>query len=493
MTMRCATHFEYINRVVAGTLVAFMVTATLVSFPTRASAQGMPVIDPSNLVQNMFQAVWDSRSDIRTYVLNPLMSALVDTIIDSIKKSTINWARNGFEGKPSFVTDLKRNLRDLKDAVTEKFFYELEAQGKVKSPFLTQVAIQVRENYYRGTQENALAKLTLYTLDGVCAEHETFLAGDFAACGVEGWIHSWRNPWNNPLGAQISAENELARNLASVVVGRVQELEFGSGFLSKRECTPRECAGDDYACHDEQRKQEESGRDVSLSTAEEGYDCKIVTPGAVIHGQLETVLGADIANLVSADEINEVLGIIAANLVSGTLDNLLNGDDNNGGPSSTANQIPPTVSSSFLTAVEQQVRGMDSYQSNWTKIRGIAAQAQTRLKECGSRAKDEDIATIDAILAEADASLTKGAGAVSDLTEFRARVVSARNQAEFQGLADEYQTLLASDTIPSATEFARASQESINIPAGQGEETLFAKAVRIAGTACSIFNGNDGG
>jgi hypothetical protein len=89
-----------------------VLTGIFLVSPFRASAW----VDAANLVQNTISAVnsvqqtfFGNQQWIKEYVLDPAQKAISIGIQDRLKQSILNWARNGFDGQPSFI----QNPRDF--------------------------------------------------------------------------------------------------------------------------------------------------------------------------------------------------------------------------------------------------------------------------------------------------------------------------------------------------------------------------------------------
>src|SRR5690606_32479796 len=134
---------SFFRKIAAVTLVVVLI---LPVFPPRATSAAMPVIDPTNLVQNIISATNAASMYTLEYVLDTLAWQAANLAIESMTKSLVNWINSGFQGSPAFVTDLNNNLRGVGDAVANQFFNELAmAYGDIQlSPFQDKVLDAVR-------------------------------------------------------------------------------------------------------------------------------------------------------------------------------------------------------------------------------------------------------------------------------------------------------------------------------------------------------------
>lgn len=469
--------------------VSLLVSAA--GFPQQAQAQGGVVFDPTNLVQNVITAVRSSAGNTKEYVLDTIAWQVANLAIESITKSTVNWINSGFQGSPAFVTDLNQNLSGVGDAVAAQFFEELGNQTIATTPFQDKVLDTVRLGYYLSTSPESFYTRYPYTLDQVSANDRAFLEGDFSQGGFNAWFATVMNPQNNPYGAQDLADQELARAVANATNNRLQELSWNRGFLSWRgECN-------DYAPQGEEGYLPGDAPPADLSidlTGEEacqGYE--IETPGSVIMEQLNDQLGTGVNRLVSADEFNEIIGALLSQLAS----QVLGGDSgglrgvsrpSSGGGASFLDRTGGSersgaaIARSFSATIVSQRQTVDTFRTNWEKIRAAANLAEQR---CGTNGQPNP----QTVLNRAAAMLAKAADAIAALEAIQAEIAEASAQGGDQTLAllaitEKYNELINSDTLPSPQEIAEAQTESQDT--GDAEPgSLYSQLSRQAAGSCN--------
>lgn len=224
---------------------------------------------------------------LKEWVLDGILNGLAKMVLKSMTQSILTWINSGFEGKPAFVTDLKQFMRDRADTIVGDFIYNDEDLNFLCSPFQLDVKIALAVAYQEQAHEGLQAQCTLSDItDNV----EGFLNGSFNEGGWDSWFTVTQNPVNTPTGAYLAAEGEMYARIADDQGRTVQELAWGKGFLSFKVC---------------------SDSDESITT---GTDCDITTPGTVIANQINTSLGAGQDALIEADEINEIIGALFAQL-----------------------------------------------------------------------------------------------------------------------------------------------------------------------------------
>lgn len=346
-------------------MVAIVVPAGTMLLPHKAHAQ-VPTIDLTAYMQR----IKDMGLIGGIGSLDGIAWSITKgVIIPSMTRSTVNWINSGFNGSPAFVTDLRANLLAVSDATANQFFNELfdeAASGIIKSPYQDEIATAVRTGYYLSTGGKFYVR-NPFTLDQYSNDPQAFLAGDFSQGGFNAFYASITNPQNNPYGAYQTALGELDRRLASTQGRLITELGWGDGFKGFRECA-RDSDGSDA---------------VALAQIDDCQDEIVRTPGTVISNRINSSLGLGEQSLVTADEVDEVLGALFTQLVNQVLGSggLLGvSSPSSGGGRSYIDQAtaPPVAPSNAAT--EAQVL---SYQANWKKVEDAA---RTAFGECSSSA-----------------------------------------------------------------------------------------------------------
>ncbi len=254
-----------------------------------------------------------------------IASQLAKQIVQNMTQSIVTWINSGFEGSPAFVTDLKGFLLDAADQTAGDFIYNNPDLNFLCSPFQLDVKIALAVAY----QQHAHGGFSeaQCTLSDVTDNIEGFLNGDFSAGGWDSWLEITQNPVNTPTGAYLAAEGEMYARIVDEQGRTIRELDWGNGFLSFKVC---------------------SDTDVASGKAK---DCDITTPGTVIANQLNKSLGAGQDALITADEINEIIGALFAQLAQQAITGV-NGLLGLGG-SSYSNNSFGDGSDSFLDALNE--------------------------------------------------------------------------------------------------------------------------------------------
>lgn len=281
---------------------------------------------------------------------------IVNSMIDYVARSTIAWARSGFQGNPSFIQNPGQFFKQLADVEASTFLQNL-AYGTIGQnicqPFKAQLVLNIARDFTGGVGQSQVTgggvnggystggfngaglptatvgtggpggalNTTSPTYNGVSGANNLaaksangtyggcsldqinnnlkgFLGGNFNQGGWNSWLQLTQINTNNPysnyisLSAQLRSGVQQKKTLASV------ELGWGRGFLSFRKC-------------EEKTPQKDQSK------------CPITTPGNLIEGQLEKTLGISKDRLVLAEKFDQVIAVVVDQLISTALNKVL--------------------------------------------------------------------------------------------------------------------------------------------------------------------------
>lgn len=473
---------------ISKTLVAFVLAISIGStaLPQRAHAVlGFSVVvDPTNLVQNTVDAVSSAAIHVKEYVLDTLAWQVGNLAIQSMTKSLVNWINSGFKGSPAFVTDLNRNLQGVGDKVASEFFESLSSNldGITTTPFQDKVIDAVRLGYYLRTSPESFYTKYPYTLNQVSSNDKEFLKGKFTEGGFNAWFQATLVPQNNPYGARELAEKVLSEQVGTQVQIRTRELDWGKGFLSWRgDCvaTTRSvsAAADAMNVTGDEEPVDLSGEDECL-----GYEVK--TPGSVIMEAIPNSMQANMNRLVSADELNEIVGALMNQLIGQVLGSGSGGGGlsglsrpSAGGGASVLDQATDPsqagstqgISSTFAATLSNQRKYVAEYQAGWNTIRTAAQAVPQRCSTSGSPSPQD-------LIARSGEALVQAANGLAALDALQTRLTAALDAGGSQtttllAISEDYNELISSDTLPSAEAIAEAQTESKD--SGESEQVSF--------------------
>ncbi|XKT74647.1 MAG: hypothetical protein ACJKTH_00970 [Patescibacteria group bacterium UBA2163] len=229
-------------------------------------------------------------------VLDAVTFALKEAMIAAMTQSIIDWINSGFEGGPSFVSNLNQFLGEVADH-TALDFIEGTDLGFICSPFELEIRLSL------ALQRQPFRERIRCSLGDVADNIDGFF-NDFSQGGWETWFRLHAESQNNPYGAYGQSLGELEARINARQDEELAYLNFGEGFFSKRECIKY------------------SEEPVKEGEEPECLVHEIVTPGTQINQQLGEVLGSGFESLELADEINEIVNALIAQLAQEALTSL---------------------------------------------------------------------------------------------------------------------------------------------------------------------------
>lgn len=444
---RLSNHF-YTKSVIAVLLVSLVVPVVA---PTK-HAEAFPVVETGpNVVQNTVNATANTIQtglqtalNIKELTLDGIAYGITRTIIQSMVRSIVNWINSGFQGSPAFITDLEGFLKDIADQVIGEAIYGSDL-AFLCSPFQLDVKIALATQYNKkrdGYQPQCTLSQVTDNIDG-------FLQGSFSEGGWQSWFELTQGEANDPNKAYYEAELAIDAKIRNAQGQEIKLLEFGDGFLSFKVCSDT---------------QAQSGAQK---------DCTITTPGRVIADQLNKSLGAGQDSLITADEINEIIGALLAQLAQQALTGVYGLLGLGGNSSYSNNSFGPDGNSSYLDALENEVP-LDGSQSTTTRTTNItnsivanedyldlqyeiisrveaAQQLHTSrassLISCGASVPPFPSSLTEAA-ADARAAVVVYEAGLAELEDIRTRFLAATDPSDQNDIIDEYlQLQLQGSTI----------------------------------------------
>jgi hypothetical protein len=298
-------------------VVFLMVSILFISAPQRSYAYlGVAdiVFDPGNFAQSIAQVVQLVSSHLKEFVLDGVASALAKMAVQRLTASTVSWINSGFQGKPSYVTDPGQFFLDLGDTTMLRFINSGPLATYLCSPFAAKVKINLVQNYLKKTSNETYA----CDLSKIVANYNAFTS-NFEEGGWKSWYGISQNRQNNPYGAYQAQNIQADVSISALGQKKKEQLNYGKGFFSYEKCKP----GTEWTQADIQLYAIQNGIDLSVNPDAAGKvgDCEesnkeTVSPGSVIAGQLDKSLGSTFDGLVSADELNEIIGALMTQLIT---------------------------------------------------------------------------------------------------------------------------------------------------------------------------------
>jgi hypothetical protein len=242
-------------------------------------------------VANSASAVGINALVVKENILDGIGWAIAKQMVSNITRSLINWINSGFEGSPSFITDLNAFLLDALDTAAGEYIRSLGDIGEfICSPFRLDIQAALSVSYAQarsGLPSGPTAPACRLT--DIANNIQGFFAG-ISEGGWNDWLSVTSDPQNTPYGAYLEAQTRLKIKLKNEAGQEMEVANWGDGFLSKKICE-------------------------AIEGSSGSEQCTISTPGNVIAEQLNFTLTGGQRSLIEADEINELIGALLNQLV----------------------------------------------------------------------------------------------------------------------------------------------------------------------------------
>lgn len=262
-----------------------------------ASASGIAVSDAGTHAQLAFSNAQLGIQTNKECVLDGLAYALAEGMLSALIRSTVDWVNNGFDGGPSYVTNLSQFLGEIADNTSLDFIQGTEL-GFLCSPFELDVRLTL------ALQRQPFRERIRCSLGRVVDNADRFFSGDFSQGGWPAWFRVHTDFRNNPYGSLYLVSSELNIRLNSRINEELTILNFGDGFLSKRRCLNPQ---DNITTVDTANP---NAKPKTVCTG--AYE--IVTPGRQISEGLNKALGLPLDRLNLVDEFDELINALLAQL-----------------------------------------------------------------------------------------------------------------------------------------------------------------------------------
>ncbi len=229
------------------------------------------------------------------------------TILQSLIKDTLDWARGGFEGKPAYGTNLLLSEIEKRDRIVDEFITSHKFTHVLCKGF--ELPLKFALNFNFSTVKDAKAfspKCTLKTREDWEAEGKSLK--EYYSFGR--FLNITTNRNNTPFGVYFSTVNSIERQGRWAREKKDDDLKRNKGFLSTWKCDEEAWRSEWFLT---MGNEENFDTDKDFST----YDysklatkhCTITTPGTVVSSRLNDALGMEGEALIGADEFDEILGL----------------------------------------------------------------------------------------------------------------------------------------------------------------------------------------
>lgn len=353
-------------------ILLFLTPASLFVAPKTVHAQGVPTGDFTtefqstiSAIQNTLDTVYDFTSSVanyanwvNTYVLQPIAFVMSGELMKALTASVMKFVigkANG-TGIPQFVVDVRQSLRSISDFQNEAYLRQVSLTN---SPFATSIAQALNIDYNQKTSLAGYWAANMNTLgQNIPTYQPGFLTGNWSQGGVAAWFQLTTQSQNNPYmlyqNAQAKRDSLIGPGVGGGTGARLAELQWGKGFMSWCATEQTGVTGNNPSAYTANTVT--TGNNPSAFTAnaqgvnpgdpctnKDGTPGKTQTPGSVISGVFDKVLGGQQDKLVQmgniSSQVNSILGNIgtvlntinlAANILGGSSGGLLNAGSSSG-------------------------------------------------------------------------------------------------------------------------------------------------------------------
>jgi hypothetical protein len=420
---------------------------------------------------------------IKEYVLDPIAWAVSQQLIQSLTGSIIGFVNgqgNG-TGQSQFVQNLLTNLWQVGDNQAMSFLSQFGRSSN--SPFASAITAALYTDYGYQTSLAGFFAQNRCSLTQASPNINQFVLGDWSQGGINAWFALTVPNENNPYTLYQRAQAERNSLVGASQFVRTQDYQAGQGFLSW--CQPNESA-DPIGQVTVTPQQTESSSDplapVTVTPQQcmnsDGTPGTISTPGSVIKAQLDKAVGSGVDKLVSADEIDEVIGALAQRLISSVLGGASGGLSGLSQPSGSGaspfvtqfqNETPTqaaggatggtTGSSSSVTLANTALANVSSYETAWNAILSAAQTASSNLNALStcsaysSAAQTALTSEVQPVIAQAQTAIQ-----TAEQTKTLANKVLSEASSNSASLVSDTQALAAA--TPTAPDAAQAQTQA---------------------------------
>ncbi len=232
---------------------------------------------------------WDS-------IVIMLGRAMLDNIFDSMT----DWVNRGFEGNPTFATDLNDYLSKVGDVVIGDALNEI-TNGFACEPFRLEIRAAIERDFGAGGQGKIFKNSC--TLSEIEANVDNFLDGSFVDGGWPAWFRITQVDENNPYGSYLEARGAITASIEGARSVELAKLSWSQGFIDTRECLEYQTT-----------VMMTAAGPVPVPTQICNKWGPVKTPGAVIANQVNKQFGASTDQLITADELDEFFAAVVNQL-----------------------------------------------------------------------------------------------------------------------------------------------------------------------------------
>ncbi len=294
-----------------GTLTGAMATAAMITnVPTTAPVEAFPA------GRAAFTEQFKDFGDCLIYTMGQLM-------LNNITESTVNWIKGGFNGSPSFATDLNSILDGAEDIVGGDFVRQL--RGIAVCDFTPTFIDDLSIGLELGTKKNArnmfTDKVTCPFGSGPLLKYTSSqFYNDFSQGGWRAFEASLSDS-GNPFGVSLIASQELNQRKASQAEVDKEKRSWSAGFadiIDNNNCPNMPQDVQDYINGTSDGETITPGDPATVRGLQKQW-CKTTTPGKIVEGELSKALGSDVERIGFADSLDKIIHTLITTLMQRTV------------------------------------------------------------------------------------------------------------------------------------------------------------------------------
>lgn len=162
-------------------------------------------------------------------VIDPTEARLKNALLSTVTSSLGDWVANGFEGGPSFATDLQGLARDASDAILER------VQDEVLSGICTPLKQEVQQAVLTQYQYTVDVGKKVQCTDGG-SNLQQKIEGDWNGGG--GWAGFYEGIFKNDgINTYLKAQDVANAAISSGQAELFKNLDYGNGSFPVKDCT----------------------------------------------------------------------------------------------------------------------------------------------------------------------------------------------------------------------------------------------------------------
>jgi hypothetical protein len=227
-----------------------------------------------------------------------LAKIIIKGVVTQLTNSTVKWINGGFNGGPGYITDPAGFFKTTADTISGDFINGAGLNGLCSS-FLPQVRLAIKTEYVDTYQARSQC-----TLSQVGVNFDNFTK-NFNQGGWDAWYQITQKNANNPYGSYLDAKVEMDSRIQNALGLKTLEANWNKGFLSfKGAC----------AVPGANKISSKDGSEIPNSAGPCLVEGQTQTPGSIIEGQLQPILGQGVTDLGLARSFDDMISALVGAL-----------------------------------------------------------------------------------------------------------------------------------------------------------------------------------